>query len=119
MTATRRRPRSRSRTSGDPQNPSLEAIVALHPDLVLATTSINRVETVDALEAAGNCRCTPPIRTRSAGCWIRLSTWRKHGRGANRATVLVAQLRERLDALHARLTDRPLVHVLFVVWESR
>ena len=27
---------------GEPQNPSLEAIVALHPDLVLATTSINR-----------------------------------------------------------------------------
>ena len=26
---------------GNPQNPSLEAIVALHPDLVLATTSIN------------------------------------------------------------------------------
>ncbi|HZC66881.1 MAG TPA: helical backbone metal receptor, partial [Candidatus Dormibacteraeota bacterium] len=31
---------------GGAQNPSLEAIVALHPDLVLATTSINRIETV-------------------------------------------------------------------------
>ena len=38
---------------GDPQNPSLEAIVALHPDLVLATTSINRVETADALAHLG------------------------------------------------------------------
>ena len=38
---------------GAPQNPSLEAIVALHPDLVLATTSINSPQTVDALGAVG------------------------------------------------------------------
>src|SRR5579862_1504159 len=38
---------------GNPQNPSLEAIVALHPDLVLATASINRRETADALERVG------------------------------------------------------------------
>ena len=38
---------------GDLQNPSIEAIVALHPDLVLATTSINRVETADALKQLG------------------------------------------------------------------
>ena len=38
---------------GSPQNPSLEAIVALRPDLVLASTSINRVETVDALAQLG------------------------------------------------------------------
>ena len=38
---------------GGAQNPSLEAIVALHPDLVLATTSINRIETVDGLAKVG------------------------------------------------------------------
>ena len=38
---------------GDPQDPSLEAIVALRPDLVLATTSINREETADALARLG------------------------------------------------------------------
>ena len=38
---------------GAPQTPNLEAIVALHPDLVLATTSINRPETVDALLRLG------------------------------------------------------------------
>ena len=38
---------------GAPLNPSLEAIVALHPDLVLATTSINRRETVEALARLG------------------------------------------------------------------
>ena len=38
---------------GDPQNPSLEAIAGLRPDLVLASASINREETVDALERLG------------------------------------------------------------------
>ena len=31
---------------------------------------------------------------------------------------LVRAMQQRLDALHARLNDRPLVHVLFVVWEQ-
>ncbi len=61
---------------GDPQNPSLEAIVALRPDLVLATTSINRVETADALKQSGNCRLHDAIPKPSAGCSIRFSTWR-------------------------------------------
>ena len=59
---------------GAPQDPSLEAIVALHPDLVLATTSINRLETADALLKIWACRCTPAIRTRCAECWIRSQT---------------------------------------------
>ena len=38
---------------GGPVNPNLEEIVSLKPDLVLATKSINRRETVDALERIG------------------------------------------------------------------
>ena len=38
---------------GGPVNPNLEEIVALMPDLVLATKSINRRETVDALDHIG------------------------------------------------------------------
>jgi cobalamin transport system substrate-binding protein len=34
-------------------NPSLEEIVALHPDLVLVTKGLNRLETVHALDALG------------------------------------------------------------------
>src|SRR5882762_10686073 len=34
-------------------NPSLEQIVALHPDLVLVTKGLNRLETADALEGLG------------------------------------------------------------------
>src|SRR4029077_12060990 len=36
-----------------PISPNLETIVALHPDFVLAPTSINRRETVDALRRLG------------------------------------------------------------------
>jgi iron complex transport system substrate-binding protein len=34
-------------------NPSLEAIAALHPDLVLVTKNLNRLETVNALDSLG------------------------------------------------------------------
>ena len=36
----------------------------------------------------------------------------------NKGTALVAQLQARLDAVHARIAELPLVHVLFVVWED-
>ena len=39
-------------------------------------------------------------------------------RGRQQGTELVGKLQGRLDALHARLRERPLVHVLFVVWEE-
>src|SRR6266446_4333507 len=38
---------------GGAVNPSLEAIAALHPDLVLVTKNLNRLETVQALEEIG------------------------------------------------------------------
>ena len=102
---------------GDPQNPSLEAIVALHPDLVLATTSINRVETADALAHLG----IPVYTTDSPTVRGMLDsvTHMADAIGADaQGATLVANLQSRLDALHARLADRPLVHVLFVVWED-
>ena len=77
---------------GNPQNPSLEAIVALHPDLVLATTSINRVETADALARLGIPVYTtdPQHSARNAGFGWR--TWQmcgreRPGRDAGRATA--------------------------------
>jgi ABC-type Fe3+-hydroxamate transport system substrate-binding protein len=35
-----------------------------------------------------------------------------------RGAELVARLQQRLDALQARLNNRPMVHVLFVVWDQ-
>ena len=104
---------------GNPQNPSLEAIVALHPDLVLATTSINRVATADELERLGIAVYTSNGDTQtvlgmldSIGRMAELMGAGQHG------AEVVEQMRQRLDALHARLADRPAVHVLFVVWEQ-
>jgi len=102
---------------GDMQNPNLEAIVALHPDVVLATTSINRVDTADSLMRLGI-----PVYTTDGEFRTVLGMLDSIGRMADligakaQGTDLVAGLRARLDALHARLEDRPMAHVLFVVW---
>ena len=100
---------------GAPLNPSIEAIVALHPDLVFATTSINRRDTVDALARLHIAvYATDPHTIRamidSFGRMADLVGAPEKGR------TLVAKLDATLDSLHARLADLPLVHVLFVVW---
>ena len=104
---------------GNPQNPSLEAIVALHPDLVLATTSINRVDTADALKRLGIAVYTTNGNTQTVLSMLDSIARMAELIGAEpQGDELVGRLRQRLDALHARLEDRPLVHVLFVVWEQ-
>ena len=102
---------------GSPQTPNLEAIVAMHPDLVLATTSINRAETADALLRLGIPVYTSDPHTvrEMLDSIARMADLM----GANeQGTALVAQLQSRLDAVHARIAEFPLVHVLFVVWED-
>jgi len=102
---------------GSPVSPSLEAIVALHPDLVLATTSINRVATADALDRLGI-----PVYTSDPHTVRGVLESITHMAGlmgaAAEGAALVAQMQARLDALHARLKDQPPVAVLFVVWED-
>jgi iron complex transport system substrate-binding protein len=100
---------------GDPQNPNLEAIVALQPDLVLATTSINRVETADALKQLGFPVYTSDPQT-VRGMLDSVEHIAEAMNEKQRGTELVALLQQRLDAVHARLSERPMVHVLFVVW---
>jgi iron complex transport system substrate-binding protein len=104
---------------GNPQEPSLEAIVALRPDLVLATTSINREETADALARLGIAVYTTAGDTETMLAMLDSFARIADLMGAGpRGAALVARLRARLDALHARLADRPMAHVLFVVWED-
>lgn len=100
---------------GDPQNPSLEAIVALHPDLVLATTSINRVETADALKNLGIAVYTTDPET-VRGMLDSVQRMADAIGAPKQGTDLVDELQQRLDAVRARLSERPMVHVLFVVW---
>ncbi len=102
---------------GGAQNPSLEAIVALHPDLVLATTSINRIETVEGLAKVGVAVYTTDPQTVRG---MLESTAHIAGlMGAEaQGSALVTRLQARLDALAARLADLPPMHALFVVWED-
>jgi len=102
---------------GGAQNPSLEAIVALRPDLVLATTSINRPETADALAKIGVPVYTTDPQTVRGMLESTAQIADVMGAGSQ-GKELVAQLQARLDAIAARLTDVPPAHVLFVVWEN-
>ena len=102
---------------GSAQEPSLEAIVALHPDLVLATTSINRAQTADALLKIGVPVYTSDPHT-MAGMLSSTATMADLLGASEQGATLVAQLQKRLDALQAALQDQPMAHVLFVVWED-
>jgi len=102
---------------GSPQTPNLEAIVAMHPDLVLATTSINRAETADALLRLGIPVYTSDPHT-VRGMLESIARMADLMGANEQGTALVAQLQARLDAVHARIAELPLVHVLFVVWED-
>lgn len=112
-------PEARQKTSvGGAVNPSIEQIVALKPDLVLAQAiTMNRRETVDALERLGiavysaNSRSVDGVldSTRHIADLI----------GASESSaVLLKSLRARLDDLKLRLAGRPPRRVLFVVWSD-
>jgi iron complex transport system substrate-binding protein len=100
---------------GTPLSPSLEAIVALHPDVVLATRTINRRETVDSLARLGI-----PVYTTDArsvdDVLVSISQLADViGVGAQ-GDQLVGSLRARMDRLAARLRPYPAKKVLFVIW---
>lgn len=101
---------------GDTINPSLETIVGLHPDLVFATM-INRIDTVEGLSRMGIPVYTTDPRT-VRGMFDSTAHVAELMGAPEQGKALVAQMQARLDALHAPLTDRPLVHVLFVVWKE-
>ena len=96
-------------------NPSLEQIVALRPDLVLVTKSLNRLETVVALERLGIAAYATDPRT--VEDVIASATKLAGVIGANGAgATLEASLRARLAELKRRVSALPPKRVLFVVW---
>ena len=101
---------------GGPANPNLEAIVAARPDLILATTMTSR-ETVDSLRKLGIALYFSDPHTVRAMLATTSTIAQISGAEAKGAAV-VADLQARLDALHARLDEKPYQHVLFVVWED-
>ena len=100
---------------GGAVNPSLESIAALHPDLVLVTKNLNRLETVEALEEIGiPSYATDPHTVEGILSSItRLSNFL----GARETgATLTADLGRHVSALHERLAAVPPSRVLFIVW---
>ena len=95
--------------------PSLESIVALRPDLVVATTAGNREETFDQLARLGI--AVYVVNPTTVGEVLDLVG--RLGRLTDRAAAadrLVARLRERIDAVTARVAPRPRPRALYVLW---
>jgi cobalamin transport system substrate-binding protein len=100
---------------GGALNPSLEAIVALKPDLVLATTAINRLATVEALERLGVAVYATDPRT-VEGVLQSIKSLSALIGGGQQADALASQLQMRLADLRTRLGGVPPRRALFVVW---
>lgn len=100
---------------GGAKNPNLEEVAALHPDLVLVTKELNRLETVNALEQMGiSAYATNPNTVEEV-----VSSTKRLAEvlGAPEAGAkLAADLRKRLDDLEKRLAGLQPKRVLFVVW---
>jgi cobalamin transport system substrate-binding protein len=100
---------------GGPVNPNLEVVVSLMPDLVLATKSINRRETVNALDHIG----LPVYVTDPHSVEEMVASVEHLGSalGAEKSAALLAEdLRGRLSDLDRRLAGAAPRRVFFVVW---
>jgi iron complex transport system substrate-binding protein len=102
---------------GDTINPSLEQIAVLHPDLVLVTKGLNRLETVHALDNIGISSYATDPRTVNEIA----SSSRKLADvlGVPEAGASVAaDMEHHLADLQQRLASSPPKRVLFVVWHQ-
>ena len=102
---------------GGPINPNLEQVVALAPDLVLATKAINRRETVEALARIG----LPVFVTDPHSVDDVIASIERIGKvldADKNAALLTEGLRERLSALDRRIAGAAPRRVLFVVWSD-
>ncbi len=96
-------------------NPSLEQIVALRPDLVLVTKSLNRLETVNALDGLG----IPSYSTDPHTVEEIISSTERLADvlGVPEAgATLGADLQHHLTALQQHLSGLPPRRVIFIVW---
>jgi len=100
---------------GLPLNPSIETIVALHPDLVLGTGDLNALESAGNLQRLG----IPVFMVDPHGIEGIYASILSLGKALNRETdanALVAKLRQRVDAVKVRVAGKPKVHVFMAIW---
>jgi iron complex transport system substrate-binding protein len=100
---------------GPPLSPSLEMIVALHPDLVLGDGAMNHVETLSRLQQMG----IPVFMVDPHGVAGIYRSLNSLGHALNRddaARNLIARLHQREAAVRARVQGKPAVRVLMPVW---
>jgi iron complex transport system substrate-binding protein len=98
-------------------NPNIESIAALHPDVVLMTKTLNRLETVHALEGLH----IPVYATDAHTVGEIIASTRKLAEALGypgSAAPVVSDMERRLNDLHGRLADRRPKSVLFIVWEQ-
>jgi iron complex transport system substrate-binding protein len=96
-------------------NPSIERLVSLRPDLVIATREVNHKDTIDELDRLG----IPIFVVDPRGLDGVLESVRQVGRALNRsgdAARLVDQLRARRDAVMIRVRPLARPRVLLVIW---
>lgn len=96
-------------------SPSLEDIVALEPDLVVATTAGNRHETFDQLARLKIpvYLVNPTTVSDVLDLVVRLGRLTDRAESADR---VAARLRERIQGVSARVAGRPRPRVLYVLW---
>jgi iron complex transport system substrate-binding protein len=102
-------------TIGAPLNPSLEKIIALHPDLVLGTGDMNHLPAIDQLERYG----IPVFVVNPHGIAGIYRSIASLGRALNRdsdAAHLLRDLQAREQSVRARVLDKPAVRLFMPVW---
>lgn len=100
---------------GLPLSPSLETIVSLDPDLVLASGELNRGETVSQLQKLG----IPVFTVIVHGIDGIYESIVSIGRALNReqeADRLVGALKQREKVVRQRVVGKPVVNVLMPIW---
>jgi iron complex transport system substrate-binding protein len=100
---------------GAPMNPSLESIVALHPDLVLGSGDMNHVQTANQLESYG----IPVFMVNPhgiAGIYTSILSLGKALHRESDAARLIQSLQVREQAVRRRVSGKPVVRVFMPVW---